>query len=67
MEHDEPVARQQREPHPGAPGHVLARNNPLQNDSQCEKREVQRPDAQNAANVERTNVERADQVFLAQQ
>ena len=64
---DEPVPCQKREPHPGAQGDVLARNNPLQNHCEREKRKVQRPDAQNASYVERAHIERTDQVFFAEQ
>ena len=34
---------------------------------ECKKRKVERPDAQDASDVERPDVQRPDKVFLAQQ
>src|SRR6516165_3967553 len=46
---------------------MLAGHKPLQGDGQREKHKVQRPDTQNAPDVERSYVQRSDQVLLAQQ
>ena len=46
---------------------MLTGHDPLQNYCQREECEVQRPDAQDASNVERPDIQRAHQVLLAQQ
>ena len=38
MKDDEPIPREQREPHSRSPGYVLARNNPLQEYRESEER-----------------------------
>src|SRR6185369_9560545 len=67
LEDDPPIAGKERESHACAPTDLLTRNDPVQRSSECEENEVQRPDAQDASQVESTHIDFATLLLLAQQ